>query len=243
MRYYEIQPSDTATWTGTIEGARQWSLPGVEDCPGCHETWAGSVDYPAVDLTGLEAAHELEDARAAPYADYARLAELVRTRCPPGTQLPPGTSFGPLVGRARGEWGQLTLTDPWTAWARPDALALLEGLRGITPVWPVLHGRQAPVAELHLSLAGGLAVDCIGPTPPACRVCGREDWRLPGDYWLDPEQLPELDIFRIANAPTLIVVSEHIAELGLTGDYRLSELRTSGTAYSQADLSLYRFDA
>lgn len=214
-QYFELS-SAGGRWSGTYRAERRWSLPGLEDCPGCRATWASIVAYPAVDLSELDEARELQVARPEPFEVYSRLRERVLPYCPPHALLEPGTAFGPLVGSARGKWGPLTL-DMWTLMVREDALQVFVQLelRGIVPVWP--HFRHAPsprVAELALLPRGRLHPDCLPPERPGpCSVCGRDEWTLPPHRWLDPASIPEdLDVFRLADAPTLIVVSERFAE-------------------------------
>ncbi|MFP2927766.1 double-CXXCG motif protein [Pyxidicoccus sp. 3LG] len=216
-RYFELmEPEGRSRWSGTYRAERRWSLPGLETCPGCRATWSSSIPYPSVDLSELKEAHEFEEARPEPFEEYSRLRELVRPSCPPGALLEPGAEFGPLEGSARGKWGPVTL-EMWNVLVREDALqVLLElGLRGIVPVWP--HFRRPPsprVAELALLPRGRLHPDCLPPErPDPCAVCGREEWWLPTHRWLDPASLPDdLDVFRLENATTMVVVSERFAD-------------------------------
>ncbi|QSQ26769.1 hypothetical protein JY651_18390 [Pyxidicoccus parkwayensis] len=216
-RFYELTCGDTeGRWRATYRARRRWSLPGLENCPGCRATWSGGLAYPAVDLSELKEARELEKHRPEPFEEFSRLRELVRPYCPTGVLLEPGTAFGPLEGSARGKWGPFTL-DMETLLVREDALQVLSELelRGIVPVWP--HFRRPPsprVAELQLLPRGRLHPDCLPPErSDPCAVCGRDDWHLPTHRWLDPASLPDdLDVFRLEDAPTLIVVSERFAD-------------------------------
>lgn len=213
-RYFELQSSDQGRWSGTCHAERRWSLPGLEGCPGCRETWSGVLAYPAVDLSELEDARELEQSRPEPFEEYVRLRELVRPYCPPNALLEPGTAFGSLVGSACGKWGPVTL-DLWTLFIREDALQVLTELRGIVPVWPRFRRPPSPrVAELELLPRGRLHPDCLPPDRSApCGVCGRQEWTLPTHYWLDPSSLPDgLDVFRLEDAVTLVAVSERFAD-------------------------------
>ncbi len=216
-RFYELMRVDTeGRWSATCRARRRWSLPGLETCPGCRETWSGSLAYPAVDLSELKEARELEKRRPAPFEEFSRLRELVRRYCPPGALLEPGTAFGPLEGSTRGKWGPLTL-DMDDLLVREDALQVLAELelRGIVPVWPRFRRPPSPrVAELQLLPRGRLHPDCLPPErSDPCAVCGRDDWHLPTHRWLDPTSLPDdLDVFRLADAPTVVVVRERFVE-------------------------------
>ncbi len=232
-QYFELT-SVEAHWSGTYRAERRWSLPGLEDCPGCRATWAGVLVYPAVDLSELAGASELEDARPEPFNEYTRLREWVRPYCPPDVPLEPGTAFGPLVGSARGRWGPLTL-DMETLLVREDVLQVLAEMElgGIVPVWPRFRRPPSPrVAELALRPRGRLHPDCLPPErPDPCSICGRREWTLPPHRWLDPASLPEdLDVFRLEDAPTLVIVSERFADvLGRLepSDVSLSPIGTS----------------
>ncbi|MCE9674095.1 double-CXXCG motif protein [Myxococcus stipitatus] len=214
MTYYVIDRSHAwPRWSGELTtSARRWSLPGLRDCPGCGETWAGLLAYPNVDLAPhTELAAQLQ-ATGGPedWATYSHLRDQVRAVCPPGTCLMPGTEFGPLLGAASGTWGPATLVmPPWGVLLREDALAAVQarGLRGITPVRTELVGGEQLV-ELALPLAGALHPDSIPGPRRQCAVCEREDWTLPEDYWLDESSLPAADAFRVADAPTLVIVTE-----------------------------------
>ena len=215
--FYELRSNDTeGRWSGSYRARRRWALPGLETCPGCRATWAGGLAHPAVDLSAVKESSDLEERRPEPFEEFSRLRERVRPFCPPGTLLAPGTEFGPLEGSARGKWGPVTSV-MWNVLVREDALDVLMALelRGIVPVWPRFRRPPSPrVAELALLPRGRLHPDCLPPerTGP-CDVCGRDAWRLPTHRWLDPAALPDdLDVFRLEDAQTLVVVSERFAE-------------------------------
>nr|ABX46802.1 hypothetical protein pMF1.19c [Myxococcus fulvus] len=214
MTYYEVQSSPEHRWSGALRAERRWSLPGLEDCPGCHETWGGGLEYPAVDLSNLPVARELEDARPETWDEFSRLRELVRPYCPPGAQLEPGTAFGPLVGTAHGKWGPVTLEDITTLLVREDALRAMAGLN-LTHAWPQLRRQPTMrIAEIQLAPAGRLAPECTRPgRPTPCAVCGRRGGLLPHRYWLDAESIPaDADAFRPTDATSLVIVSGRMAD-------------------------------
>ncbi len=216
MSFYEIQTSPQATWSSTYRAERRWYLPGLEECPRCHVNWSSLLTYPAVDLSDLEEAHEMEEPRPASFEEYVRLRELVRPYCPPSAPLEPGTGFGPLVGSTRGKWGAVTLAHLATLFVREDALQALSDLRGIVPSWPQFRRPPVPaVAELQLPPRGRLARDCLPPdTLEPCAVCGCNGVVLPTHYWVDPGSLPtDMDAFRLADSPGVIVVSERFASI------------------------------
>jgi uncharacterized double-CXXCG motif protein len=213
-------------------------LPGVE-CPKCGETWSGFISYPAVDLSSLPERHELEVPRPEPHAEYARLAERVRPLCPAGEPIEPGTLFGPLHGTAQGRFGPLTLVDLWGLLVREDTLRALqaEGLRGLVPVSPVFKKPPSPpLFELQLLHRGRLHPDCLLPRPPPCGLCGRQDWRVPPDFWVESSSLPtDLDVFHLEDAVAHLLASERFVEVVLrlgTSDVLFREVQTAppGTA-------------
>lgn len=149
-RFYQMREDKASRYTGTIDAAHQWGLPGVH-CPTCGATWAGGFDaYPSVDLSGLPNRHEYEEPRPEPFEEFARLREQVLPLLPPGTSLKPGSSFGPLVGAGTGSFGSFCFQNPWTLLVRPEALAKLqaEGLRGLKGCRTKLRFRQKNPPEL-----------------------------------------------------------------------------------------------
>jgi uncharacterized double-CXXCG motif protein len=216
--FYEVQRSREATWSSTYRVERRWYLPALEECPGCRANVASLLTYPAVDLSDMKEVHDVEEARPASFEEYTRLRDLVRPYCPPGAPLEPGTGLGPLMGSTRGKWGAFTLVDLAALFVREDALQALSasGLRGIVPSWPQFHRPPAPaVAELQLLPHGRLAPDCLPPDArEPCAVCGCDGVVRPLRYWVDPASLPtDLDAFRLADFPGIIVVSERFASV------------------------------
>jgi uncharacterized double-CXXCG motif protein len=173
-----------------------------------------------VDLSGLKDAKTLAKAHLEEdYAEFERLREQVRPLVPPGMPLRPGTKFGPLTGRARGHFGQLFMQYSYLLLIQREALEQLQarGLRGLTACPTALRFRQKSAPEfweLQIELHGQLHPDCIPPeyrTP--CAHCGRWGFTLPKERLLDRASLPEhLDLFRLTNAPVVIVASERLVE-------------------------------
>ncbi len=150
---------------------------------------------------------------------FERLREWVRPLVPPGVPIRPGTRFGPLVGSARGRFGQICLFYADALIIRREALEQLqaEGLRGLLGCRTELRFRQkeAPdLLELQIEPHGLLHPDCIPPdkrTP--CAKCGRWGFSLPKEPLLDTASLPtHLDLFRLANFTTVIVATERFVD-------------------------------
>jgi uncharacterized double-CXXCG motif protein len=150
---------------------------------------------------------------------FEQLCAQVRSRVPVGTVLGPGTELGPLVGTARGGFGQLFMPCAWILLMRRESLEQLqaEGVQGLMGCRTELRFRQKQVPdllELQLEPHGLLHPDCIPPGErEPCAKCGRLSFSLPQEPLLDAASLPEhLDIFRLANFTTVIVVSERFVE-------------------------------
>ncbi|RKH35380.1 hypothetical protein D7Y13_17690 [Corallococcus praedator] len=221
MRYFEIRSprwDEPGHWSGEYRALHRWHLPGVE-CPKCG-TWAGMGAYPSVALSALEEPALAKVTGPVHFAEYMRLAGLVRTYLPPGIPIKGGSSFGPMVGTARGRFGPVTCWPSWEVVLREDAVELLkaEGLNGVIAVRMELKSRRSTTPALYELEARPLArlhPDCIGEwkTPP-CDVCGRpEMFDLPPKRWLLRSSIPEgLDVFGLEGANPR-VVSERFVEV------------------------------
>jgi len=208
-----------ARYGGDFDAWHKLSLPGAR-CHTCGVTWGGSGhEYPCIDLSQLPERKEFEKPRPEPFAEFARLRELVRPLAPPNAALPPGTGFGPLVGRAFGEFGPIAWVGGMKLLVRRDALERLqaEGVRGLLACPTALRFRQKnppELLELQVEPHGQLHRDCIPPDePPPCPTCGRFGLTRPDEPILDAASLPtELDLFRIGNFATMIVGTERFME-------------------------------
>jgi len=220
-RFYWLRQDRAATarYSGDFNAAHTWGLPGVE-CSGCGATWAeAGHEYPGVDLSQLPARREFETARPEPFAEFARLRELVRPLAPPNAELPPGTTLGPLVGTAHGNFGPFTWLGSSLLLVRREALERLqaEGVRGLLGCRTELRFRKKDppeLLELQIEPHGRLHPDCIPPDhPPPCSTCGRLGLRLPEQPILDAASLPtELDLFRVGNFATMIIGTERFMD-------------------------------
>ncbi len=211
-----------------ISATHRWGLPGVH-CPTCGVTWSdGSDAYPSVDLTSLPERNEFEKPRPEPYAEFARLREIVRPLMPVDVTLRPGTELGPLVGTASGPFEAFDFLNPWTMLVQREPLERLqaEGVRGLKGCRTALRFRRKnppELLELEIHPYGQLHPDCLPPDRvPPCRTCGREGLRLPDEPILDAASLPtHTDLFRVGNYTTVLIGSECFEEavrrLGLKG--------------------------
>jgi uncharacterized double-CXXCG motif protein len=226
-RIFWLRPdkATAAKYNGGFDGAHRWGLPGVR-CHACGATWSGSGhEYPCVDLSQLPERRDFEKARPEPFPEFARLRELVRPLAPPDATLPPGTGFGPLVGRASGEFGPFGWWGSSLLLVRRGALERLqaEGVRGLLGCRTELRFRQKDppeLLELQIEPLGRLHPDCIPPDePPPCTTCGRFGLTRPDAPILDAASLPtDRDIFRVGNFATMLIATERFRDAVLRLD-------------------------
>lgn len=228
MRFYWLRPVEPSRsrFTGEYSAARKWYLPGVH-CSGCNASWGDdSAAYPCVDLSGLKEQGLFSARLEEDFVEFERLCALLRPLLPAGVLPRPGTALGPLVGSARGSFGQLVMQYAWALLIRREALEQLqaEGLRGLKGCGTQLRFRQksAPeLLELQVEPRGLLHADCLPPQlGPACAKCGHLGLTLPEQPLLELASLPEdQDLFRLANACTMLIGTERwvdtVQRLGL----------------------------
>ena len=229
MRYFIIEEDKSLGYTGFVNAAPKWGLPGIDTCPACKATWGDiCMAYPSVDLTPVAALARFERPGARPIEEYERMRELVRPLLPPGAVVEPGSCFGPLVGNAQGRFGQFVSNYSHVLLVRREALEKLqaEGLRGLKGCRMEVRFRQRnspELLELELLPVGRLHPKCLPPDrEPPCPRCGREYLSLPKEPVLDAATLPpHLDLFRLLDMSTLVICTERFAEacqrLGLDG--------------------------
>jgi uncharacterized double-CXXCG motif protein len=219
MRFYWLQSVEAPRFMGAYNAAHKWKLPGVH-CPLCKASWSeGSDAYPCVDLSALPEHSLFEKARLEEdYAEFERLRALVRPLVPAGVPLWPGTALGPLVGSARGSFGQLVMQYDWMPLIRREALEQLqtEGVRGLLGCRTELRFRQknAPeLLELQIEPHGRLHPECLPARPLPCAKCGRDSYTRPEHPLLDAASLPgDRDLFRLENFPPMVIGSERFVD-------------------------------
>ncbi|MCE9671558.1 double-CXXCG motif protein [Myxococcus stipitatus] len=245
MRLFELG-RDLDTTKGrerwSLHAKRRWELPGAE-CPRCfHEVGIVGHDYPSVDLSELPQEHEYRKAREASWDEYVRLRDLVRPLVPAGALLLPGMGMGPLVGSVRGRPTPMVLEPWWQLLAQPESVErlLAAGLRGINPQPTALKvGRDVPpMLELELVAGGDYAPECR-PTPVGepCPLCGTQRTMTPPPHWwLDTTSLPDADVFRFREVPSVIVASERFVEVlrSMGGDIRFQATELAPPASREA---------
>jgi uncharacterized double-CXXCG motif protein len=238
MKFYRVAEDETLGYTGDLSNAGyKWGLPGMH-CPNCGTVggWTGLL-YPCVDLSGLPAGElkKLSDGWPVPFEEFERRRELVRPLAPSHALLKTGTEFGPLTGRGSGTFGQLFMQNPWSLFARREALERLQGagLRGLQgcPVDVRYRTKNPPdLWSLQLVACGQLHPDCLPrDRKPPCPYCGRDGIRLPEPYWLDAASLPEhLDVFRLADFTTQIIATQRMVDA-------VKDLKLDGVVFREVD--------
>ncbi|HEX8820916.1 MAG TPA: double-CXXCG motif protein [Archangium sp.] len=228
MPYFVVEEDRSTRYTGIVDAAPKWGLPGIRNCPACKATWSAGFSYPCVDLTPVASLADFEKARPEPIEEYERLCELVRPLLPSGALLEPGTTFGPSVGKAQGRFGPFVMPISWVLMAQREALEKLqaEDLRGLDGCRLQVRFRQRnspELLELEILPMGRLHRDCLPPDyQPPCSRCGRSFIPLPDDLLLDVATLSrELDLFRLEDFSQVIICTERFVDactrLGLDG--------------------------
>lgn len=223
MKFYELGRDPSPRYTGNLNASHKWALPGVDRCPVCDLQPEGgtSAQYPCVDLSGLppEDQEKLLDAWPVPREEFIRRRELVRPLAPAYAVLESGAEFGPLQGSGLGYFGQLVMQNPWSLCMRREALEKLQGagVRGLTGCTTQVRFRtkHAPdLRDIQLEIHGRFHPDCLPPPNPPCLTCGvAMGHSVPDPYVLDAASLPNhVDIFRLADASTLIIANEHLVD-------------------------------
>jgi uncharacterized double-CXXCG motif protein len=172
-----------------------------------------------VDLSSLPEREKFHKPKPVPYEEYVRLRELVRPLLPLWAFLRPGASFGPVEGSGLGYFGQLFMQNPWTLFARREALERLQaaGVRGLQgcPIKVRFRTKHAPeLLELQMELRGQFHPECLSPDRlPTCPTCDSNQNHLPKRILLDAASLPEhIDVFRFRDWPGCIIANERMVE-------------------------------
>jgi uncharacterized double-CXXCG motif protein len=216
FRVHRDHSESAGRFSYDIVAAHTWMLPGVQDCPKCYETWASSVAYPDLDLSGVPREETYRARRPQTLYVVHRMREALRPFVGTDASLPPGTEFGPLVGHGKGTFGDFG----WPQWpgvllVRPDAAARLEqeGIRGLrtVPAHVTYMGGEDPMfREIAFTYEGTIAEDALSPagTPP-CAACGHRNLPSAKRTQLDPLSVSgAVDIFRGVDLPSCIYATE-----------------------------------
>ncbi|GHG90029.1 double-CXXCG motif protein [Comamonas sp. JC664] len=238
MRFFEVLEDEDTRHTGRIDGVSPWCIPSI-DCDLCGGYGGLGESYPTVDLSRFAQRALLEEPlnlQALSLENYLSLCQALRPLLPQGAPMEPGTQLGPVVGKAKGRFGNFYFQAPWAPWVRASALEQLQaaGVKGLRGAPGKLGYRGQPAPPLHcleLHVSGVLhptshAADWQEP----CPRCGSHRNGYPSESAiLDEQTLPEdADLFRLSDFKTVIVANERfvtaVEQLRL-GDISFRELR------------------
>lgn len=236
MRFFEVLEDEATRNTGRIDGVSPWCIPSI-DCTVCGGYGGLGEAYPTVDLARFAHRALLEEPRsqqALSLEAYRHLCEQLRPWVPPAAPLEPGTQLGPVVGKAKGRFGDFYFQAPWAPWIRISALEKLHaaGVRGLHCAPGDLGYRGQPAPPLHcLEVLVHGALHPTSHTPDwqaPCPRCGSHRNGYPSESAvLAASTLPEnIDLFRLRDFKTVIVASERFVEA-------VKQLRLSDIAFRE----------
>lgn len=227
MDYFLILPDDEnwgTAFNDNIEANYKWTMPGVH-CSICQQTWATiGVAYPMVDLTSMPIGNQLKKPRVVEIEVYEEIRKVVKKIIPDGLPILPGTKFGPVVGKITGTFGDFVWRQIWDPMIKVGSYANLvsSGLSIPSAIYPRLqHMVQGQLFQLQIEPYGhmsSLSFINRGVTP--CPKCERESRNLE-KVIVERDSVPDrLDMFRLRNYPTKILVSQRlrdsVEQFGLT---------------------------
>lgn len=227
MELYDIS-LDRKNWgklyNDDMVAEQPWGLPGVH-CSVCGQTWAiTGVSYPLIGLSENPLGKQLEKARVVEFEIYESLRDSIKQYAQIGLPLPPGTTFGPLKGKIKGRFGDFVWRHLW------DPLIRIEAYQKLVSVGLHMPATSSPIVQekfmnqlFHLQIEphGYLSPrSYVNPDIPSCPRCKRDGRKLEKVVMVKESIPNHLDIFRIGNFPTYILVTERfkdaVDQLGLT---------------------------
>jgi uncharacterized double-CXXCG motif protein len=227
MDYFLILPDDEnwgTAFNDNIEANYMWTMPGVH-CPICQQTWATlGVAYPLVDLSSTSIRNQLEKPGVVEIEVYEELKKVIKQIVPDGLPIPPGTEFGPVVGKITGPFGDFVWRQIWDPMMKVGPYANLNstGLSIPMAIYPMLqHMVQGQLFQLQIEPYGQLSsLSFIDRDVTPCPRCKRESRKLE-KVIVERDSVPDrLDMFRLRNYPTKILVSQRlrdsVEQFGLT---------------------------
>lgn len=222
MRLFRLYPDD-ARWGRQfeyeIEASHMWGLPGIR-CSACGRTWSTTgIAYPALDLSKLPSVERYSQASPVAVEEFQKICAPILSLLAVEFVLPPGAEFGPLVGRARGRFGDFAWVNPWTMLIRREALLRLasEGIQlpkfGI-PQLDFLPEQPIDLLEIQIEPLARLSVRSFVPVELLpCSACGY-DARKVQHVIVSRGSIPShVELFRLLDFPTAILATEHFVEV------------------------------
>lgn len=227
MEYYKISRDDEnwgKLYNDQLQADYTLGMPGVH-CPVCNQTWAKiGLSYPAIDLSKTPIAKELTEARVVEYEEFEDIRSSVRQFLPDNFPIFPGTCFGPIKGKITGKRGDFVWLHRWDLLVKLTTFEKLLSTGLLLPeisspqLQPKLDGQLVQFQiEPHGQLSPNSFVD---PDSLICSLCKRDARKVEKIVLVKESISRELDIFRIGNFTTQILVSRRfkdaVDELKLT---------------------------
>jgi uncharacterized double-CXXCG motif protein len=246
MRVFKLEepmPENGARYT--IEGKRQWRLPGV-NCANCGAWGMGALSYPSLKLPKSCSATRYElKLRPVPNTPVSPdvLEELrapLKKQLPPDAILPPATGFGRFTGKARGRLPDFAWSNGWTLFIRAQQLHALqrEGVRGLEgfPIDIKQGSRQlTDLLELEGLPVAALARESLPKDgAPPCAICGRRAITGPKRIIIEGSSiLADRDLFRGLEMVTWFFATERFVSA-------VERLRLRGLLIKEVEVNAVR---
>lgn len=222
MKYYQIKPDYSDKKQNYLEATHKWGLPGVS-CNICNQVWSNvGIQYPSVDISELSISEELEEGWVASLSELKSFQTEIRTAFPEYHILPPGSEFGCLIGKEVGKksgyFNDFIWNLPWTIILRENTLDKLhfEKLKLPKTIEPIIKFKTQPqkIYEFEILPFGNLLNPIFeNNRDNACLGCDRIGVSMPHEILVEKETIPiDLDIFRLTNFSTIIVITERLVE-------------------------------
>lgn len=218
MKIFHIKEDLSRNRVGYVDAVHKWGLPGVS-CPVCKQIWAGTgLEYPTIDLSSLRERKLFEKPRVEPLHEVEEMKKILKRAFPNIGKIGPGTLLGQMVGKSTGHLNDFVWHNPWTLLITIDALTKLQSYELSLPVTvaPALkfNTKQQEIYEFEICPRGILlnGIYKIGEIK-ICPGCDRDSATMPERLIVDGSSLPKnLDMFRLSNFATVILVTEPFVE-------------------------------
>lgn len=210
---YEIVPDDARWGRNIIDAVHSRMLPGV-CCPVCSGWATTGVIYPSVDMSALNDLPRPETVRAVTVKEYERLTSVIGPVLGAKRPLEPGTEFGPLRGKAKGNFGDFAWVNPWNPLIREsvwlelkEAGIILTGIRAELDFGKRVH---EPLIEIEVLPTATLTKPYESE---ACAHCRKQSVQKPEKISVVASSLNSSEpLQRIFELPTVILANERLAQ-------------------------------
>jgi hypothetical protein len=126
-RAYLIKPN--AGWerhhAPELEAAHSAALPSMI-CDRCGAWALTGIQYPSIDVIALQREFGRLEPSAVSLAEFSTLKLRVAHFFAPEQEILPGAGLGPIIGKARGVFGDFAWLNPWTVLVRESVVKKLQ---------------------------------------------------------------------------------------------------------------------